>query len=126
MATAGTRKKFDTEGPVSSFTVIDELEACDSAFSQNITGKIAVVYEGGTCSSTRKALNLQDAGVAGMLVYPHLNNTLYRRLISIPVASMTYKEGTDLVRLLNETSQQPSIRFTASMIKVKSAGQLSE
>jgi hypothetical protein len=126
MATAGTRKGFASEGLAASFTNIDELEACNNTFSQNVTGKIAVVHQGDACSSTRKVLNLQDAGVVGMLVYPRLNSTLYRRLIDIPVASMTFKEGTGLVELLKESSQQPSIKFTASMIQVKTAGQLSE
>lgn len=123
MATAGTRKRFATSGFNTSFTAVDELDVCNNTFGQNITGKIAVVYQGSACSSTEKALNLQDAGVAGMLLYPHLNITLHRRFIDIPVASMSFNEGTSLVKLLKESPQQPNIHFTASKIQVKSAGQ---
>ncbi|MBS1781620.1 MAG: T9SS type A sorting domain-containing protein [Bacteroidetes bacterium] len=76
-----------------------------------VTGKWALVYRG-NCEFGQKALNAQNAGAIGVIIWNHTDNELINMAagsvgnnVTIPVLFVTKKDGTDMNNQLNNGQQ---------------------
>ncbi|WP_108802643.1 PA domain-containing protein [Aquimarina sp. Aq107] len=79
--------------PVTSYLVVAEpIDGCSITNEAELTGNIAVLRKGGTCSLREKAVNAQNAGAVGVVIVN--DNGLLPRLIgngpeiTVPVVSI--------------------------------------
>lgn len=130
------RNTFTTGGdPFLLTTLNNKTEfACESLNpSYNLTGQVIIIQRG-KCDDRIKANNIHEAGGVGVLIYSNhtaITDDTQSYEIPIPVATLSYEEGTELVDLFesyhqtNQSSLPFTIQFTAKMVKVKSAGRSS-
>ncbi|CAO3629431.1 unnamed protein product [Cunninghamella echinulata] len=111
----------------------NEEMACNPILSQNVTNKLVLVKRGG-CDFGQKAINVQNAGGIGLLVYNHpgeeaisLDLQSYPR-VRIPIGSLSGDDGEALTRLYRNTKDttEMSIKVSTHIMRVKNVGRMSE
>ena len=109
-------------GTSRSFPLVDFGDGCSKSPNGSFSGSIALVSRqvNSTCYWSKKFLNAQRAGAAGVIVYSDPNVPLIdincRKpscyLVDIPVTMVSNSVGLTLLRILKE-SQPVAIQFTA-------------
>lgn len=99
-------------GEVVPFTKGEPHEdACgESQPSSTLTGKIALVQRG-TCSFDKKALTVEKHGAVGIIIYDNQEGSGFKPQAlqsKIPLASIDWKSGTELKRILGTNSKYDS------------------
>ncbi|KAJ1905671.1 hypothetical protein LPJ81_001797 [Coemansia sp. IMI 209127] len=91
---------FVFESPVAVVALVDgsgNNEGCNST-SRNLSGKVALVKRG-TCTFVQKALNAQEAGAVGIVIYNNDSGMLspgVNSSITIPTVIISRSDGTAL------------------------------
>ncbi len=89
------------------------------ADTADLTGSVAITSRG-TCSFAQKAVNAQDAGADALIIYNNeagfINATVEGDTeITIPVVTVTQSDGEDIVALLTDDDDVPTVEFTGDM-----------
>lgn len=110
-----------------------DLELACNPIQQNVTNKLVLVKRGG-CDYGHKALNVQNAGGIGLLVYNDpgkealsLNLQSFSR-VRIPIGSLSGDNGEALAQIYQRTkySSNVSVKISTQTTSIKTAGLMSE
>ncbi|KAI9243602.1 peptidase S8/S53 domain-containing protein [Phascolomyces articulosus] len=95
--------------------VIPGSDACQPhLIDSNIKGKIAIIPFSSSCPYTEQVYNLKEEGVIGIIVANQEKsegpfNPSIEQFVNIPVAGITYADGTNIVNAFNGLTSVPII-----------------
>ncbi|CAO3633503.1 unnamed protein product [Cunninghamella blakesleeana] len=110
-----------------------DVELACRTIQQNVTNKLVLVKRGG-CDYGQKALNVQNAGGIGLLVYDEpgkealsLNLQSFSR-VRIPIGSLSGDSGKALAQLYQRTKygSNVSVKISTQTTSIKTVGRMSE